>query len=93
VDAEVKRVITIAYDRAKKVLAENIDLLHTLAGALLERETLTADDIKMIARGEALPPRTSGVPPVPPIPPVAIPTPVIEPRRKPLLGGPEPSPA
>jgi cell division protease FtsH len=93
VDAEVKRVITKAYDRAKAVIAENIDLLHTLASALLERETLTAEDIKMIARGEALPPRTSGVPLVPPIPPVVIPTPVIEPRRKPLLGGPEPSPA
>jgi cell division protease FtsH len=93
VDAEVKRVITKAYDRAKAVIAENIDLLHTLASALLERETLTAEDIKMIARGEALPPRTSGVPLVPPIPPVVIPTPAIEPRRKPLLGGPEPSPA
>src|SRR4051812_1539055 len=93
VDAEVKRVITTAYDRAKAVLAENIDLLHTIAGALLERETLTAEDIKMIARGEDLPPRTSGAPPAPPLPPVAIPTPVIEPRRKPLLGGPEPSPA
>src|SRR5688500_13866534 len=31
VDAEVKRVITNAYDRAKSVLSENIDLLHTMA--------------------------------------------------------------
>src|SRR3954451_15261395 len=66
VDAEVKRVITKAYDRAKAVLAENIDLLHTLAGALLERETLTAEDIKMIGRGESLPPRVSGIPLAPP---------------------------
>jgi len=93
VDAEVKRVITKAYDRAKQVLSENIELLHTLAGALLERETLTAEDIKMIGRGEALPPRMSEVPPTPPLVPVATPTPVIEPRRTPLLGGPEPSPA
>jgi cell division protease FtsH len=94
VDAEVKRVITNAYDRAKNVLSENMDLLHTLAQALLERETLTAEDIKMIARGEKLPPRTSGLPPMPPPPPLAIPTPVHEPRRNPpLLGGPEPSPA
>ncbi len=94
VDAEVKRVITNAYDRAKAVLAENIDLLHTIANALLERETLTAEDIKMIARGEALPPRASGVPSVPSSRPTpVIPTPVIEPRRNPLLGGPEPSPA
>ena len=93
VDAEVKRVITKAYDRAKAVLAENIELLHILAAALLERETLTAEDIKMIGRGEALPPRVSGIPLVSAIAPVATPTPAIEPRRKPLLGGPEPSPA
>ena len=93
VDAEVKRVITKAYDRAKAVLGENIDLLHTLAAALLERETLTAEDIKMIARGESLPPRMSGLPSAPPVPPAPAPTPVMEPRRKPLLGGPEPSPA
>jgi cell division protease FtsH len=93
VDAEVKRVITKAYDRAKQVLSENLDLLHTLAGALLERETLTAEDIKMIGRGEPLPQRMSEVPPTPPMVPVATPTPVIEPRRTPLLGGPEPSPA
>ena len=93
VDAEVKRVITKAYDRAKVVLAENIDLLHTLANALLERETLTAEDIKMIGRGEALPPRTSGIPIVVPVMPPAPLAPALEPRRKPLLGGPEPSPA
>jgi cell division protease FtsH len=92
VDTEVKRVITKAYDRAKAVLSENLELLHTIAGALLERETLTAEDIRMIARGEALPPRTSGAPPVPSAAP--IPTPIPQPRRNPpLLGGPEPSPA
>jgi len=94
VDAEVKRVITNAYDRAKAVLSENLDLLHTLAQALLERETLTAEDIKMIARGEQLPPRTSGLPPAATAAPPVVPNPVIEPRRNPpLLGGPEPSPA
>jgi cell division protease FtsH len=93
VDAEVKRVITNAYDSAKQVLSENLDLLHTLAAALLERETLTAEDIKMIARGEALPPRASGIPAVPVMPPAITPT-VLEPRRSPpFLGGAEPSPA
>jgi cell division protease FtsH len=93
VDAEVKRVITTAYERAKQVLSENLELLHTIAAALLERETLTREDILMIARGEKLPPRTSGAPPTPPLPaPTA--TPLHEPRRNPpLLGGPEPAPA
>jgi cell division protease FtsH len=67
-------------------------LLHQVATALLDRETLTREDIEMLSRGDALPPRTSGVPPVPPAP---VTTPVLEPRRAspPLLGGPEPSPA
>jgi cell division protease FtsH len=93
VDAEVKRVITNAYDRAKAVLSENLELLHTIAAALLERETLTAEDIRMMARGEKLPPRTSGAPMRPPVSPAPAPAPVLEPRRPPLLGGPEPSPA
>src|SRR6187455_3102030 len=41
VDSEVKRVIDSAYGLATRVLSENIELLHTVAAALLERETLT----------------------------------------------------
>src|SRR5829696_7707022 len=94
VDAEVKRVITNAYDRAKGVLTENIDLLHTMAAALLERETLSAEDIRIMARGEKLPPLSRGGSTLTPPAPPAIPNPVHEPRRNPpLLGGPEPSPA
>ena len=94
VDAEVKRVITKAYDRAKAVLSENLDLLHTIAAALLERETLTAEDIRMIARGETLPPRSSGAPPTPPAVGAPVPVALPQPRRNPpLLGGPEPLPA
>jgi cell division protease FtsH len=92
VDAEVKRVIDRSYDRAKETLTTHMTLLHQVATALLDRETLTREDIEMLSRGDALPPRTSGVPPVPPAP---VTTPVLEPRRAspPLLGGPEPSPA
>ena len=92
VDAEVKAVIDRAFDRAKETLEANIDLLHKVAAALLERETLTRDDIEILSRGDQLPPRASGIGPV--SPPVA-PPPFAEPRRSspPLLGGPEPSPA
>ena len=92
VDAEVKALIKRTYDMAKATLQANIDLLHKVAAALLERETLTRDDIEMLSRGETLPPRTSGAGPLPA--PVT-PAPVVEPRRSPppLLGGPEPSPA
>src|SRR5512133_1369567 len=59
VDREVKRVIDRAYEHAKETLQENLGLLHQVAGALLERETLSREDIEMLSRGESLPPRTS----------------------------------
>jgi cell division protease FtsH len=92
VDEEVKRVIQTAYDRAKQVLAENRALLDKIAAALLERETLTREDIEILRRGEELPPRAAATlaAPTPP----AAPAPVAEPKRTPpLLGGPEPRPA
>ena len=46
VDAEVKKIISISYDRAKKVLTEKIDDLHKIAKALLVYETLTGDEIR-----------------------------------------------
>src|SRR5205085_11797373 len=71
VDAEVKRVIDRSYGRAKGTLQENLALLHQVAGALLERETLTRDDIEILSRGDALPPRTSGAGPLTPTPTAA----------------------
>ena len=92
VDSEVKRVIEEAYSRAKKTLEDNLDLLHMVAGALLERETLTREDIAILSKGGVLPPRVSGA--APGGSPSPSPTPALEPRRTPpFLGGPEPSPA
>src|SRR5690606_26279562 len=69
VDAEVSRVINEAFMRAKSVLTENIDLLHKVAQSLLERETLTREDIRTLMRGEEIPPRQS--PPAAPAAPPA----------------------
>jgi cell division protease FtsH len=93
VDAEVARVINEAYNRAKDTLTKHKDLLHKVAAALLERETLTREDIGFLMRGEELPPRPPAVPPATPTP--VTPIPVGEPRRSapPLLGGPEVAPA
>src|SRR5262245_46591945 len=91
VDAEVKRVIDRSYQRAMETLKANIGLLHKVAEALLERETLSREDIEILSRGESLPPRTPGAPPNAPVPTTQ---PVLQPMRNPpLLGGPEPSPA
>jgi cell division protease FtsH len=92
VDAEVSRVIGEAHARAKVVLEENLDLLHRIAAALLDRETLTGDDVAVLSRGESLPPRTESAPtspPVVPVPAAAQP----KPAKPPLFGGPEVAPA
>ena len=93
VDDEVKRVIDDAYSRAKAVLTEHMSLLHDVSAALLERETLSREDIEMLRRGEKLPPRQAIGGPAPQ--PAPIPTPAAQPRPvpPPLLGGPEIAPA
>ncbi|XP_074367883.1 ATP-dependent zinc metalloprotease FTSH 11, chloroplastic/mitochondrial isoform X1 [Apium graveolens] len=48
VDAEVMKLLREAYDRVKTLLRKHEKALHTLANALLEYETLNADDIKRI---------------------------------------------
>jgi len=65
VDAEVRRVLGEARDAVRAMLRERLPELHAVAGALLDRETLTADDIDAVMRGEQLPP----------LPPVAAPPP------------------
>jgi cell division protease FtsH len=93
VDAEISKVIREAYQRATDVLTENLDLLHSVAAALLERETLSGEEVRSLARGETLPPRApSSMPPATPVPVVpALPNP--KPARPPLFGGPEIAPA
>jgi cell division protease FtsH len=90
VDSEVSRVIKEAYMRATQVLQENMELLHTVAAALLDRETLTGDEVAALARGETLPPRPTSPPPSP-----ALAQPVMHPKpsKPPLFGGPEVAPA
>jgi len=93
VDDEVARVINAAYARATTTLTEHRALLDAIAQALLERETLSREDIAILERGEPLPPRQE---PPTAAPPVVTPVvPAAEPARRipPLLGGPEPSPA
>jgi cell division protease FtsH len=94
VDAEIARVINEAYNRAKQVLTEHQELLTAVATALLERETLTREDIQLMREGKPLPPRPPLPPTVPPpVAPSAVPIAPPRPIVPPLLGGAEPSPA
>ncbi len=56
IDDEVKKIVNIAAERAEKILKENLDVLHRLSAALLEREILDGEEIDKIIRGEELPP-------------------------------------
>jgi cell division protease FtsH len=52
IDSEVRRIVEQTYSRAKQILQERIEDLHTLAKGLLEYETLTGEEIKALLRGE-----------------------------------------
>lgn len=49
IDAEVLKLLREAYDRVKRLLKTHENALHALANALLEYETLSAEDIKQVA--------------------------------------------
>jgi len=91
VDAEVTRLLNESYNHAKQALSENRDLLERIAAALLERETLTSDDLDILVRGETLPPRKTGSSPAPAAARGQVTQPA--PAKPPLLGGPEVAPA
>jgi cell division protease FtsH len=48
IDEEVRNIVTGAYDRATRLIKDNIDALHRMANALLEKETLDSKDIDII---------------------------------------------
>jgi cell division protease FtsH len=50
IDGEVRRIILEAYERAKLLLRRNLEVLHKMAEALLERESLDGADIEAIVR-------------------------------------------
>ncbi|MDX9754967.1 MAG: ATP-dependent zinc metalloprotease FtsH, partial [bacterium] len=46
IDREVRRIVDECYNRSKHILVENRDILDALANALLEREVLSAEEVK-----------------------------------------------
>jgi cell division protease FtsH len=55
IDAEVRNFVDTAYKSAYTILESNQDIMHRMAAALLERETLDANEIKLIIEGKELP--------------------------------------
>ena len=53
IDAEVKRIVTAAYERAKKIITDNEKAMHRLARTLLEKEVLDGDEVLQILAEES----------------------------------------
>jgi cell division protease FtsH len=68
IDAEVRRIVTEQYERAKKILIDGRALLVKIADALIEYETLDGSDIEVLMAG-------GSISRPPPAKPVAQPTP------------------
>ncbi len=51
-DDEIMTILNTNYDRAKKVLSDNIDILHEMAKLLLARETIYKEEVDMIIAGK-----------------------------------------
>jgi cell division protease FtsH len=56
IDDEVSDILNERYNTARHILEQNREILDRVAEALLERETLTAEDLKALVAGESLPP-------------------------------------
>ena len=57
IDAEIKSLIDRNYERAQKILEDNIDILHSMKDALMKYETIDAKQIDdLMARRDVRPP-------------------------------------
>ncbi|HOD34508.1 MAG TPA: ATP-dependent zinc metalloprotease FtsH [Syntrophales bacterium] len=53
IDREVGTIVMESYEQAKKLLADHIEKLHNLAGELIKKEVLNADELDQIISGRA----------------------------------------
>jgi len=65
IDKEVKRIVNEAYENAHALLSNHRDTLEKVALALLEREVLDANEVKLLMEGKPLPEKQR-TPPTPP---------------------------
>ncbi|HAZ36869.1 MAG TPA: cell division protein FtsH [Clostridiaceae bacterium] len=51
IDEEIRRIVEVAYEKAETLLKENMNRLHNVATALLEKEKLEADEFEALFNG------------------------------------------
>jgi cell division protease FtsH len=56
IDAEVQQFLMNAQDEARRLLTEHREILTRVAESLLERETLSGDELDAVVHGQELPP-------------------------------------
>jgi cell division protease FtsH len=56
IDQEVRKLVNAGYTTAKQVISDNRDVLERIARALIEREVLDANEIKLLVENQQLPP-------------------------------------
>ena len=52
IDSEVRRIVTDGYDKTCRLIEDNLNTIHNMANALLEKETLDGKDIDEIMAGD-----------------------------------------
>jgi len=96
IDNEVRSIVTAGYTRARNILETHRGALERVAQALLVREVLDANELKLLLEGKPLPDKP--LPPPPSAPPVPSKEPQLtlrpEPRAVPgMAKGEKPAPA
>ena len=56
IDQEVRKLVNKGYTTAKELISDNRETLERIARALIEREVLDANEIKMLVENQQLPP-------------------------------------
>jgi cell division protease FtsH len=56
IDQEVRKLVSNGYTTARQILSDNRETLERIARALIEREVLDANEIKLLVEGKELPP-------------------------------------
>ena len=52
IDSEIKRIVTEAYELAEKLLRDNIEKLHFIAGYLVKNETMDDEQFRAVMNGD-----------------------------------------
>ena len=55
IDSEIRDIVDEAYERARRILSDNMDKLHVVAAELIKREKLSGEEFKTLMEGGTLP--------------------------------------